>query len=343
MKKNCYLVSYNGLSNAGGVEKVCFYLNDIMAKKGYNVIVIDKELIQNYSLGKLYAKVFGKIHMVAFTFLASLYVKNHKRKNDILIAHGFNAPFFKIDYLFLHGTMKGFSIKTNAPINSKNKVLFYLEKKAVLNAEKILAVSQNAIDEVKKYYTNITKNYYVVNNGVDTSVFYPTNENRKEITILYCGRLDEGKGLADLLQLAKDIENKEGYIFCIACNNPNNMNLFEGLSKTEINVGVTINNINEFYNSGDVLFFPSHYEGFEMVTLEALSAGIPVLGNNVGAVSELVRKKEPGVELIDKSDLFAQINRIVKEFQDKKEFLHSYYSEKYCLDAYTEKLNKIIK
>ena len=73
-------------------------------------------------------KVFGKIHMVAFTFLASLYVKNHKRKNDILIAHGFNAPFFKIDYLFLHGTMKGFSIKTNAPINSKNKVLFYLEK-----------------------------------------------------------------------------------------------------------------------------------------------------------------------------------------------------------------------
>lgn len=38
--------------------------------------------------------------------------------------------------------------------------------------------------------------------------FYPTNENRKEITILYCGRLDEGKGLADLLQLAKDIENK---------------------------------------------------------------------------------------------------------------------------------------
>ena len=101
MKKNCYLVSYNGLSNAGGVEKVCFYLNDIMAKKGYNVIVIDKELIQNSHLGKLYSKIFGKIHMVAFTFLSSLYVKNHKRKNDILIAHGFNAPFFKIDYLFL--------------------------------------------------------------------------------------------------------------------------------------------------------------------------------------------------------------------------------------------------
>ena len=155
MEKNCYLVSYNGLSNAGGVEKVCFYLNQIISKKGYNVIVIDKEFIQNYSLGKLYAKVFGKIHMVAFTFLASLYVKNHKRKNDILIAHGFNAPFFKIDYLFLNGTMKGFSIKTNAPINSKNKVLFYLEKKTYTE---IMQLTGFNFMQVKSYIQNGKRN-----------------------------------------------------------------------------------------------------------------------------------------------------------------------------------------
>lgn len=343
MKKICYLVSYNGLSNAGGVEKVCFYLNSIMSKKGYNVLVIDKDFIEKYRFGRLYKGFLGKIHIVAFTFLASLYVKTHRKKGDILIAHGFNAPFFKIDYLFLHGTMKGYIIKTKAVASGKNRILFYLERKAVLNAEKILAVSQNAIEEVKKYYTAKPKKYYIVNNGVDASAFYPLERKKEVITVLYCGRLDKGKGLADILKLAEEIEGREGYRFCIACNNPNNIELFKDLRKTEINVGVTVKNINKFYNSGNVMFFPSHYEGFEMVTIEALSTGIPVLGNNVGAVSELVRNEDPGVELINMDVIFEQISRIVNEFKHQEEFLHTYYAEKYGLEAYTKKLNEIIE
>ncbi|WP_139018742.1 glycosyltransferase family 4 protein, partial [Elizabethkingia anophelis] len=83
------------------------------------------------------------------------------------------------------------------------------------------------------------------------------------------------------------IENNDKYKLSIACNNSNNIELFNGLNNTSIHVGLTTDKMNEFYNSGDIMYFPSKYEGFEMVTLEALSAGIPVIGNDVGAISEL--------------------------------------------------------
>lgn len=56
-----YLVSYNGLSNVGGVERVCYYVSNIMRQKGYDVQVVDKDIIERYWLGKFVAFFFGKV------------------------------------------------------------------------------------------------------------------------------------------------------------------------------------------------------------------------------------------------------------------------------------------
>ncbi|WP_286779271.1 MULTISPECIES: glycosyltransferase family 4 protein [Sphingobacterium] len=342
--KKCFLVSYNGLSNSGGVEKVCFYLNKIMTDKGYDVIVVDKNLVEKTKYAKIFMGVFGKLHVIAFTFFASLFIRNNRNKGDVKIAHGFNAPFFKNDYLFIHGTLKGYCLKTKTRISWSHRILFQLERIAVKNADKILAVSQNAIDEVKQYYTKAERQYFVVHNGVDDTTFLPLNEKKGNtyINVLYCGRLDEGKGLQKLLELARLVEKTENFKFSIACNNSNNADLFDGLQKTLICVGLNHENINTFYNSGDIFFFPSHYEGFEMVTLEALSAGIPVLGNNVGAVGELKNNNDPGVDIIDFENILQQIKTMIETYKDRSTFLHDYYKNSYGLDCYINKLNKII-
>ncbi|MGJ1308316.1 hypothetical protein ACR78O_11975 [Sphingobacterium multivorum] len=137
--KKCFLVSYNGLSNSGGVEKVCFYLNKIMTDKGYDVIVVDKNLIEKTKYAKIFMGIFGKLHVIAFTFFASLFIRNNRNKGDVKIAHGFNAPFFKNDYLFIHGTLKGYCLKTKTRISWSHRILFQLERIAVKNADKILA------------------------------------------------------------------------------------------------------------------------------------------------------------------------------------------------------------
>ncbi|UTF94124.1 glycosyltransferase family 4 protein [Elizabethkingia anophelis] len=343
--RKCFLVSYNGLSNSGGVEKVCNYLFEIINDKCFEIVLIDSEVINNTPYGKFYKMLFNKIHIIAFTFFSSLYIAIKRKKGDIKIAHGFNSPFFKTDFLFIHGTMRGYA--EGIGINNTNlgsKLLIWLERTATRNADVILSVSQNAIDEVRKYYTKTISKYFIVNNGVDDKVFYPIEKGNKEekIVILFCGRLDYGKGVYDILQLAKNIENKNKYKLSIACNNSNNIELFNGLNNTSIHVGLTTDKMNEFYNSGDIMYFPSKYEGFEMVTLEALSAGVPVIGNDIGAISELVKHNDPGVSLINTEDIFTQIDNICNKYKSEKIFLHEYYKSHYGIELYKDKILKII-
>jgi glycosyltransferase involved in cell wall biosynthesis len=49
------------------------------------------------------------------------------------------------------------------------------------------------------------------------------------------------------------------------------------------------------YRRHDLLVFPSTYEGFGLVVLEAMSQGLPVIATPVGCVPDLVRDGETGV------------------------------------------------
>jgi glycosyltransferase involved in cell wall biosynthesis len=49
------------------------------------------------------------------------------------------------------------------------------------------------------------------------------------------------------------------------------------------------------YETHDLLVFPSWYEGFGMVFLEAMAAGLPVIATPVGGVVDIVRDGENGV------------------------------------------------
>ena len=344
-KRNCYLVSYNGLSNAGGVEKVSYYLNKILQKRDFNIILVDKQLIEESFLGKLFGIIFKKVPITVFTLLASFYIRFYKKRDDISITQGFNAPFLKTDYLYVHGTMRGYVESVGQKKTFALRMLFFLEKIAIKNAKKILSVSQNAIDEIEKFYTKKQLDYSIVNNGVESDNFFPNISNlpTSQITVLYCGRLDEGKGLSQLLNLAAEAEQDPKIKFLIACNNNCNTDLFRKFNRTQINIGLSSDDMSLFYNKGNILFFPSLYEGFEMVSLEALSSGIPVLGNKVGAVAELKKNNAPGVYIIDYCrPILKQIREIVDQNNDKQYFLHQYYKSRFDIVVYAEKLNKII-
>jgi glycosyltransferase involved in cell wall biosynthesis len=69
------------------------------------------------------------------------------------------------------------------------------------------------------------------------------------------------------------------------------------------------------YRSHDVLVFPSSYEGFGMVLLEAMSQGLPVVATPVGCAITLVRHDETGltVPTRDPETLAAALARLLDD------------------------------
>lgn len=346
----CYLVSYNGLSNAGGVERVCYYISEIMKDFGYEVVVVDKQAIEEVWLNKLIKFVYRCQTVMLSSIISSIYVNKHVSKGDVIITNGFNCPFVAADILVVHGTMQGYANAIGAHVKLKDKWTWLFEKIASKNAKRIISVSRNAINEVQSLYTGPITNYHIVNNMVDQDIYKPlfTDKNDKYLNIIYCGRLDYGKGIYNIKALCDYIEENELKAkLVIAANNPHNKELFERYSFVEINIGLDAGTLNAFYNKGDVMYFPSMYEGFEMVTLEALCAGVPVLGNNIGAVSELTSRGEPGVAIVceDKPQkVYAQLMQLSEIYssKDQKNSLHDYYANNYGKEAYRSKLKFVL-
>ena len=50
----------------------------------------------------------------------------------------------------------------------------------------------------------------------------------------------------------------------------------------------------DYYRAADVLIFPSYYESFGLVALEAMVSGIPVVASRVGGLTDLVKNGETG-------------------------------------------------
>ena len=72
-----------------------------------------------------------------------------------------------------------------------------------------------------------------------------------------------------------------------------------------------------YYQIADLFVFPSAYEGFGRVLMEAAAAGLPLLASGRGGVTEIVRDGETGVFLPEDEHLGRQFaDQIVRLLRD---------------------------
>lgn len=348
MSKKVYIVSWNGMSSAGGVERVVYYLNEILKEKN-DVIIVDFEKMKSLNIYKFFKFLFKDNSIILYSMLSSFYIWLKKDKNSIVISNGINASFIKSDYLFLHGSASGHLNKLEGRLIKYNKGSL-LEMLSGHFAKRLISVSALSKKEWIKFYKIKSNKIKVLNNCVDSNIFYPIKKEQTEkIRIIFCGRLEDGKGVYKLLSLAKNIEFTDEFQMIIATNSNQNIELFNNLKNTKILIGLEIDRLNEFYNEADVFYFPSIYEGFEMVTLESLSAGVPIVGNEVGAIAELSRRHFSGVTVINTDvDTDEEILKILRKqamiFMDYniKNGLHYQIKKYFDISIYIKKLRILL-
>jgi glycosyltransferase involved in cell wall biosynthesis len=330
--KKIIIVSLNSDDNSGGVERVVYYLNRILSEQ-YDVSILKRTVS------------FGGFDKIIYPFLFSLQLLFIK--NTVVISNSWQSFLFPVDFSIHHGTTAGY-MRNDGIKSRKSAVLAWMEKISAQKAKRILAVSRVCKKELEDMYNVESDKITVLNNFVDERLFYPEgtqgHKTPNVIRILFSGRLEERKGLSRLLALAEVLQHTPDYELHLALNSTRNCELFEDRANIYLYKNLTIPEMRLFYSNGDILYFPSLYEGFSMVTLEAMACGLPVIGTTHAVPEEL--RKYQFTCLYEKNDAAPLLNHIkilYDKFHTQKNEIHSIIARDFGYEQYKSKLLSLIQ
>ena len=176
----------------------------------------------------------------------------------------------------------------NTDINAFFKIYKNTGKKILLNAKKIVCLSEGYKKRISKMFDNrtneiIKKKCIAIPNGIDDFWFNrPIKEkekNKEELTVITSANFDKNKNLEVILK-ACDILQQEQKIKLFICGKLMYKNLQEEISKRsyiEYLGYIDKEAFAEYLDKSDVFVLLSHHETFGLVYAEALSRGVPVI------------------------------------------------------------------
>jgi glycosyltransferase involved in cell wall biosynthesis len=156
-------------------------------------------------------------------------------------------------------------------------------------ADAVLAVSKPTGAALARQSPADSHKIVVIENGVDTERFTPDGAHNDGF-VLFVGRLERSKGIDRLVRAFKD--RSDHLIVAGAGSLRRELELVAG-PRVQFEGEVSDTRLVELYRSAAVCVFPSLYEGFGLVALEALACGTPT------AVSEGFAVGPPAANLLE--------------------------------------------
>ena len=228
----------------------------------------------------------------------------------------------------------------NFDAHFKNKKSRYYNEESFIkplfkNFDSIINLNKDDVIKFKKYY-NI--NSIVINNCKSFISNEKSSLNNNKF--ISCGRLVEQKGFEYLIEIMKlFVMNNKEYILDIYGDGPLRDKLINKIKEYDlsnyVNIYPTNKNIEKLYLNYDLYLNTSIYEGFGLVTLEALECGLPVIGFDIPANRTIIENNKTG-KLIKRYDI-NEYARILLKLVKEKNILMQYQNN---IESSIKKFNK---
>lgn len=180
----------------------------------------------------------------------------------------------------------------------------------------------------------------VIYNPVDEERFYYKPKEENSIRILFVGKLDEGKGIFDLLEAFRLLmtERKDVTLVYVG-DGKHKESLFQrihslGLTQKVKLVGYT-HNVEDYYRNAHVVVIPSKYtEAFPRVALEALACGCALVASDVGGTKEAIIEGKNGFVFRagDIEDLLLKLKLAIENWKSFSQASLELYRNKFSTD-----------
>lgn len=155
----------------------------------------------------------------------------------------------------------------------------------------------------------------IVPYGVNQEFFVPDGSSKKStakdiLKVLFVGEINQRKGIYQVLEAAKYFAGKDVEFTLVGGGKEVKEELYSEYEQYVNFRGVMIpEELSKVYEESDIFIFPTQGDGFGLVILEALSAGLPVISSTMCAGADIIVNGYNGF-LIDAYSKEALIDRI---------------------------------
>lgn len=218
---------------------------------------------------------------------------------DIVVIHN------KTDALFIPNHYKTVIHLHGSPEQFDN-----LMEIALYNANGLLAVSESVKDAWTANIKSLRRPISVIHNGVDSSIFKNTNQ-RRDIDVLFVGRLYPHKGILELLEAA----TTHNFYLVVVGAGPLEAEIAK-YSHVQHYKNVSTEELIRFYNRAKVFACPSSAnEGVLTTMLEAAMCGCAIITTNCAGMVDFARHEYNSL-LVPPKDVKALSNAITELLTD---------------------------
>lgn len=193
------------------------------------------------------------------------------------------------------------SVEKKSRSNLLHPVYLFLEKRCFNNARYIVANSNMIKQQIINTYDITSEKIKVIYNGIESkkmdyqsafsklSVEFSINKNQP--IVLYVGSGFKRKGVEEFLQIISNLNNIEIKAFVIG--KEKNIEQYQNLAK-KLNIDNQViftgprEDVDDFYTISDIFLFPTHYEPFSNVVLEAMNFENVVFTTAQNGASEIL-------------------------------------------------------
>lgn len=225
--------------------------------------------------------------------------------------------------LRLHSTLSLIKkINDIKEIGNGGHVQELLEKFIIETADLVYSSSKSLIGIIKHDYHLKRKDIFAQFNPANTADFSPKKHlaidiqsiKKNSLIIMYVGRIEKRKGVDQIIKIAPSIIKRNPSVKFVFIGRDTSMFVKNRRKSFTKHLLSSINkkyhkhifflgfrkytDLPNYYPAADIAIFPSYYENFPAVCLEAMASGCAVIGSKNGGMSEIIEHLKSGI-LID--------------------------------------------